>query len=223
MVETEQLIQQISAENIDVKKFSQLINVNLAVREEIIRLILTHPHIMVYYHCYYILDAASLERPDLFYSHWDDFADLLEHKNSYHRDIGMTILANLTQVDEQDRFAKLFDRYFSHLHDAKFLTAINCVQNGQKIMGFNPRYIEKVLPLLLSTDSLTHYPVKQKELMKAYILSILDERYASLGKAKGVTDYIISCINSCSPKTKAAARKMVKKYGLANHIPNPEG
>jgi hypothetical protein len=213
-MDTEQLIKEISAVDVDIKKFTQLAIEDDAIREEIVRLILTHPHIMVYYHCYYILDAASLEKPDLFYDHWDDFAALLEHKNSYHRDIGMTLIANLTQVDRQNKFEKNFEYYFSHLHDVKFLTSICCVQNSFKILKFKPQYTNRILPLLLSTDTITSYPLKQKELMKGYILPILDERFDSLAKEKGVLEFIRSCTNSASPKTRSIARGMVKKYAL---------
>jgi len=133
-MELAHLIKDISSADIDVKKFTSIVIEDAPTREAVVMLVLTHPHIMVYYHCYYILDQATLIRPELFYTYWDDFVPLLDHKNSYHRDIGMTLLANLTRVDEQCKFEFIFDPYFAHLHDAKFMTAVNCVQNSQKIM-----------------------------------------------------------------------------------------
>ncbi|MBA4385960.1 MAG: hypothetical protein C0410_14570 [Anaerolinea sp.] len=157
-----QLIKKISAVDIDVKKFTSMVIEDPPTREAVVNLVLTHPHIMVYYHCYYILDQATLEKPNLFYHHWDDFVQLLDHRNSYHRDIGMTLLSNLTQVDSQSRFEFLFDRFFAHLHDAKFLTAINCVQNSQKVMRYKPYLVVRILPLLLNTDSSPIIPSNKK-------------------------------------------------------------
>ena len=214
-MDQEKLIKDISAVDMDVNKYCSLIIADALIRDDVVRLVLTHPHIMVYYHCYYILDQATLKKPDLFYIYWDDFAQLLDHKNSYHRDIGMTLLANLTQVDEQSRFELLFDRFFAQLHDNKFLTAINCVQNSQKVLYSKPHLADRILPMLLNTDILTEYPLKQKELMKSYILAILDASFESLGKSKGVLEFISSCTTSISPKTKAAAKKMQKKFGLS--------
>jgi hypothetical protein len=208
-----QLINEISTVDVDVKKFVSMVIEDMPTREDVVRLVLTHPHIMIYYHCYYILDQASFERPDLFYNYWDDFAQLLDHKNSYHRDIGMTLLANLTQVDDQSRFEAIFDRFFAHLHDAKFLTAVNCVQNSQKVMRYKPDLMDRILPLLLNTDNLTDYPLKQKELMKSFILPIIDEHFDRLNKTKGVLEFIRSCTTSTSPKTKKMASAMLKKRG----------
>ena len=209
------LIDDISAADVDVKKFTSLVIEDVQAREEVVRLVLNHPHIMVYYHCYYILDQATLERPDLFYTYWDDFVPLLEHRNSYHRDISLTLLANLTRVDEQSRFELIFDRYFAHLHDVKFMTAVNCVQNSQKIMRFKPDLVSHIVPLLLDTDTLTVYPLRQKELMKSFILPILDENFDILSAAKGVLEFMSSCTTSTSPKTKTAASNLLKKRGLS--------
>lgn len=209
------LIDDISAADVDVKKFTSLVIEDFQAREEVVRLVLTHPHIMVYYHCYYILDQATLERPDLFYTYWDDLVQLLEHRNSYHRDISLTLLANLTAVDKQSRFEAIFDRYFAHLHDVKFMTAVNCVQNSQKIMRFKPDLVSRIVPLLLEMDTLTVYPLRQKELMKSFILPILDENFDILSAAKGVLEFMSSCTTSTSPKTKNAASNLLKKRGLS--------
>lgn len=211
-MDLDQLIKDISAADVDVKTFTSHIIQDAPTREAVVRLVLTHPHIMVYYHCYYILDQATLERPDLFYPYWDDLVPLLEHKNSYHRDIGMTLLANLTRVDEQSRFELFFDRYFAHLHDAKFMTAVNCVQNSQKIVRYKPHLMDRILPLLLNMDTLTDYPKKQKELMKSFILPIFDELFDSLNNDKAVLEFIKACAASSSPKTKKMAAALLNKY-----------
>ena len=214
-MDIEKLINEISDTDVDVKKFASMVIEDAPTREDVVHLVMTHPHIMVYYHCYYILDQATLERPNLFYHHWDDFVQLLEHKNSYHRDIGMTLLANLTQVDSQSRFKAIFDQFFAHLHDAKFMTAVNCIQNSQKVMRYKPHLVSRILPLLINTDNITVYPLKQKELMKAYILPILEENFDTLKDEKGILEFIRSCTKSTSPKTKTIANHMVKKYRLS--------
>jgi hypothetical protein len=207
----DQLIKDISAADVDVKKFASATIEDASIREAIIHLLLTHPNIMVYYHCYTILDQATLERPDLFYSHWDDFVPLLDHKNSYHRDIGMTLLANLTKVDTQSRFELIFDRYFAHLNDPKFMTAVNCLQNSQKIVRFKPNLADRILLLFLRSDAFTTYPIKQKELIKSYILTFFDANSEIFGNPPEVLEFIHSCTMSISPKTRSLAKHLAKK------------
>ncbi len=73
---------------------------------------------MVYYHCYYVISKASEEKPELFYDYWNEFVLLLDHQNSYHRDIGLTIIANLTKIDTDDKFSVIYEKYIEHFNDA---------------------------------------------------------------------------------------------------------
>lgn len=216
-MDIQQLAGEISVMHVDVQKYSRLVIEDAQLREQVVGLILTHPHIMVYYNCFYILDVASAKHPELFMAHWDDFTALLDHKNSYHRDIGLTLIANLTRVDEQNRFDVLFDRYFSHLRDQKFMTSVHCIKNSQKIMRHKPQLIPRIVPLLISTDLNVNYPVKQKELMKGFVLEVLEDNFAAFEHEKGVTDFIGQCAKSLSPKTRTLARNMTRKYALVSN------
>jgi hypothetical protein len=103
----DELIAQISDKNLDIDRFVQQAIEDRNARDEIVRQMVANPNIMVYYHCYYVVDKASQERPDLFYPYWSEIAPLLKHKNSYHRDFAMTILANLTRVDDENLFSRV--------------------------------------------------------------------------------------------------------------------
>ncbi|ULQ58787.1 hypothetical protein K7I13_09530 [Brucepastera parasyntrophica] len=89
------LAEQISGTDADIAYFADLVLQNAGIRDAIVHLTVTHPHINVYYHGYYILDKAIAQKPELFYGYWDLFADLLNHRNSYHRDIGMELIGNI--------------------------------------------------------------------------------------------------------------------------------
>ena len=160
------LIREISAKDVDVDRFVRLAIRDDQIREEIVRQMRTHPHIMVYYHCFYIVSKASIERPDLFYPHWHEVASLLKHKNSYHRDFALTIIANLTQVDQGNLFSKIFHDYFEHINDEKFMTGQCCVQNSIKILkGF--KHLYGLTHLQRLPDPVQHHPCirhKTKEL-----------------------------------------------------------
>ena len=129
------LISEISDKNLDVDKFARIVINEEPIRREIINQVLNNTHIMVYYHSYNILAKASELKPELFYKYWDDFASLLNHKNSYHRDFGLTLIANLTKVDFENKFSSVSEDYFKHINDTKFMTARHCIQNTAKILA----------------------------------------------------------------------------------------
>lgn len=211
---TTELIQEISVKDVDVEKFVLLALGDDHIRDEIVRQMLTHPHIMVYYHCFYVIKRASHERPELFYHYWHDIASLLHHKNSYHRDFALTIIANLTRVDHENRFLAIFDDYFAHLNDAKFMTAQCCVQSSVNILRSKPELRDRIIALLLDVDHQCAYPEKQRALLKCDVLEVLDDVYNTVSDNERVHAFVKAGINSISPKTRRKAKELVGKYGL---------
>jgi hypothetical protein len=209
-----ELTQEISVKDVNVDKFVQLAISDDHTRGEIMNQLMTNPDIMVYYHCYYVVSKASAERPELFYQYWPEITSLLKHKNSYHRDIALTIIANLTQVDRDNLFSKIYPDYFEHINDSKFMTGQCCIRNSIKIIKHKPELQNKIVSLLLDVDNQCTYPEKQKELLKSDILEILDDVYEKVSDIKGVNEFIKDGISSISPKTKHKAQQLAEKYGL---------
>jgi hypothetical protein len=187
---------------------------DVQARDEIMNQLLTNPEIMVYYHCYYVVSKASQERPELFYPYWHEIVSLLKHKNSYHRDIALTIIANLTRVDQENLFSKIYLDYFEHINDCKFMTGRCCVQNSIKIFRYKPELRKLIFALLLNVDGQCDYPEKQKELLKSDILELLDGIYAEVSDKQDVDEFIRNCVRSISPKTRNKAKELLGQYGL---------
>lgn len=204
----------ISDKDVDIDGFVQRLIFDEHIRDEVIQLMLTAPDIMTYYHCFYIVSKAIEDEPGLFFPYWHDIAALLEHKNSYHRDFGLTILANLIQVDRGDLFEGIFQDYFKHINDPKFMTGECCIRNCLRIIKNKPEYSDRIVALLLDVDHLCTYPIRQLELLKASVLEIFDEIHADTRYKVDVDAFVLSCVNSKSGKTRLKAREIVRKYGL---------
>ena len=213
-MDTDVLIEEISVKDVDVDKFVQLAVSDKRARDEIVRQMIAHPHIMVYYHCYYVVDKASRQRPDLFYPYWPEIVALLQHPNSYHRDFALTVIANLTQVDHDDLFAGIYDDYFAHINDDKFMTGHCCILNSAKVLRHKSELRERILTLLMDVDHLCTYTERQKGLLRADILDVLDEVYAEVRDKTRINAFIKESISSISPKTRRKAKELVRKYHL---------
>jgi hypothetical protein len=213
-MESFEWIQAISAKDVDLDKFVQISFTDDEARAEIVHQMLTHPHIGVYYPCYTVVSKASQASPELFYPYWGDMVPLLQHKNSYHRDMALTILANLTQADRENLFPLIFHDYFVHVDDPKFMTGKCCVQNSIKIIRSKPELKDQILALLIDVEHHCAYPAKQKELLKSDVLEILDEVYAEVSDKPGVDGFIRTCAASISPKTRYKAKKLAGEFGL---------
>ncbi len=208
------LVEQIADKNVDIDAFVKAVWEDVTIREEVVRQLLTNSNIMVYYHCYYIISKASEEKPELFYQYWGDFVFLLDHKNSYHRDIGMTIIANLTRVDESNAFADVFQKYMEHFNDDKFMTAQCFVRNLKKILRNKQEYTTQIVHELLDIDNICTYPARQKALLKSDIIEVLDEVYERTAHQEIIAAFVRAQADSISPKTKKKVKAFLKKYNL---------
>ncbi|SKC90119.1 hypothetical protein [Maledivibacter halophilus] len=206
------LIEKIKDKNIDVENFVDKIIKEEYLKKEIIKQLLNNKDIMVYYHCYYIVSKASELRPEIFYQYWDDFAALMNHDNSYHRDIGLTIIANLISVDQDKLFDNILKDYLEHINDKKFMTAQCCIRNLVKIIKERIDLREIIVETLLNIDKKSSYPRKQKELLKYGVLEILDLVYDESNKRDAINTFIERSATSISPKTKKKAIELKRKY-----------
>ncbi len=74
------------------------------------------------YNCLLLLEKITIKKVSWIYERWDFLVSLLDSPNSYHRNIGLILLANLSLSDSENRFENILDKYLSHCNDEKFIT-----------------------------------------------------------------------------------------------------
>ena len=209
-----EMLERIAEKDFDVDEFVQLAISDKNARDEIVHQMLTNSAIMVYYHCYYVVEKASQKRPEMFYPYWDEIAALLHHENSYHRDFAVEIIGNLTRVDQENRFAQVEADYYNIINDEKFMTGNCCVKNLLKIYQHKPEQRRRIVETLLDIDNRCDYTEKQKGVLRADILEIFDKVYEEVSEQDKINTFIKAQVNSISPKTRKKAKELIKKYHL---------
>jgi len=202
------LIEEIKKKDLDVEKLASIVIDDKTLRDKVVTYATTSKDIMLYYHSYYIISNASKRIPHLFYNYWDDFEALLDDNNSYKRDIGMTIMANLVSVDVDNKFERIFDKYISLINDKKFMTAECCINNLKTILISKEEFIYKVVNTLLRIDKITSYTIKQTELLKSIVLEVFSIVYYKVDNKSEIDKFIDECLTSISPKTRKTAKKI---------------
>jgi hypothetical protein len=164
------------------------------------------------YNCYKVLMSLSKTRGELLYPSWDYFLELLNSDNSYQKMSAVHLLTNLVKVDTEDRFQKIFDKYYSLLDDKSVIVAIYVAQNSAQIVKAKPHLENHITDILLNIDN-THHPKGRKELIKAgAIEAFIDYFPDSKDKAK-IMVFVKKQQNSESPKTKKMVKTFLKKWG----------
>lgn len=211
----DELIKQISRQNFDVSCFSKVAIEDQSIRDELVHQMLTHPHIMVYYHCFYAIENACQEDPQSFYEYWDGFSGLLEHPNSYHRNFGLVLISLLAGVDVDQNLDVLLPKYLNHMSDEKYLTSLYCAQGCTRIIQVRPDLSSQILDRLLAQDADSPYSDSQAALLKAEILNFLDQSFAIQLPDEKIINWIVSASTCASPKTRKIAKELLKKVHVS--------
>jgi len=149
------------------------------------------------------LEIVSEENPEFLYPKWDYFAEMLKSKNNYHKYIAIYLLANLTPVDEENKFESIFDDYFGILGGDRAMTASHVALNSSKIAQNRPELQEKIIDTLLRIDEI--HQGKQMEMIKANVIESLMNMYPEIKNKERVKEFVKAQMGSSSPKTRKAA------------------
>jgi len=150
-----------------------------------------------------ILQIISSENPEFLYPKWDYFQKMLKSKNNYHKYIAIYILADLTKVDNENKFDDIFDDYFMILAEDKVMTASHVALNSSKIAINKPELQSKILDILLDIDNI--HKGRQNELVKSYVIEALRKMYPEIEDKERVMKFIKGQLDSSSPKTRDLA------------------
>ena len=153
----------------------------------------------------------SEEYPERVYPHWDYFAGLLTSRNTYHKYIGIYIIAALAQHDEERKFESLFDIYFGLLDDKSVIPPSHIARNVGKIMKTHGHLEEEIIHRLLSIDETQHEPGR-KALIKGYIIEALHDCFGEIKDKKRIIDFVREQTESESPKTRKAAKEFLRRW-----------
>lgn len=162
------------------------------------------------YNCFKVLYIISEKKPEMLYPHWDFFIDHLRSDNNYHKMSAVLIIANLTTIDTESRFERIFDEYYSNLKSKKTIVPIYVVKSSGKIIHNKPNLEGKITDFLLNIEK-TH-PGKQIELVKSDVIESFSEFFEKSNKKDEIIRFVKKQANSNSPKTKKEAKKFLSKW-----------
>jgi hypothetical protein len=182
----------------DDKLLAELLN-NLWSKNETIR-----------YNSHKVLTQISEEQPQTLYTHWDYLVKFLDSDNTYHKLSAVILLANLTKVDKDNKFEKIFNKFYGLLDDKSFITAAYVSGVSGKIALAKPNLQTKITNRLLNIDK-THHQQERKDLAKASIIEAFEEYYEQAKYKKRIVEFVEKQLDCASPKTRKKAKEFLKR------------
>jgi hypothetical protein len=151
------------------------------------------------------------DHADLLYPQWDHFESLLDSENTHSKYIGSYLIASLTSVDRDDKFDRIFDRYYGLLDDKSMIPSAHVARNSRKIVKAKPELEPKITDRLLRIDETRHKP-HHKELIKAEAIAAFDGYFETAKEKQRIVKFVKKQLGSKSPKTRKGAKEFLDRW-----------
>lgn len=156
------------------------------------------------------LMLLSEEYPVVLYSKWDHFVEMLDSKNAFFKFMAIQLIANLTKIDKENKFKKIFNKYYDLLNDS-VIVAGHITANSGKIARAKPELQTKITNKLLNIDKTIQ---KHKDLIKAGAIESFSEYFNEAKDKNKIVDFVKAQLHCESPRTKKTAKEFLKKWNI---------
>ena len=163
------------------------------------------------YNCHKALMHISETNGKLLYPKWDHFVEFLGSDNSYRKMSAVQILANLTEVDAENKFEEIIEKYYGLLDDKSMIVSIYVASSSGKIVKAKPQ-LEREITIKLLGINKTHHPERRKPLIKAGAMQAFDMYFPEATDKEGIITFVKEQQNCDSPKTRKLAHDFLLKW-----------
>jgi len=163
------------------------------------------------YGCLKVLRWISEQRPALLYPHFDFFVDLLNSEVTFFKWGAILIIANLTAVDSNDKFEKMFDKYFAPITDHVMITAATIIGSSAKIALAKPDLTERITKEILKVEHSIYQTDECRNVAIGHAIKSFHQFFDQIKNKQPVIYFIKRQLENTRSGTRKAAEKFVKK------------
>ena len=153
---------------------------------------------------------VSEQRPDRLYSHFDVFVGLLGHPNKIFQWEAASVLSHLARVDAKDKFARVFDKYFSPIPGPVMITAANVIQGGARIAQARPHMADRVAAELLKVAKGRYQTAECRNVAIGHAIVALGDIFPMLRRPTPVAAFVRKQTSNPRPATRKKAEQFLK-------------
>jgi hypothetical protein len=160
-----------------------------------------------------ILRLISEQNADLLYPYWEHFEERLSSDNTFLRSDSIFVLANLTCVDTDKKFEKIFNKCYDMLNDESMIPAANLAGISGRIAMEKPHLQGRIINKLLKIDD-TRHSSECKNIIKGKVIESFSEFFETTSKAnkKKIITFIKKELRNPRQATRRKAENFLKKW-----------
>lgn len=211
------LLQKLGDKSLSKERLFQKVKQNDDLIPEIIAGV-SSPKPAIRYGCGKILMDVSEEHPEKLYPFMDFFVTLLDSKYRILTWNAMCIIANLSKVDKEKKFEKIFEKYFSFLQNDYMVTVANVVGNSGKIARAKPDLTQRIVEKLLTVEQLAttpHLSEECKKVIAEHAIGSFDMFFPQIQQKDKVLAFVKKHRNSPRESLRTAANNFLEKWSTA--------
>jgi hypothetical protein len=165
------------------------------------------------YGCARILRLLSEKKPEILYPRFDFFVDLLDSSNSFLKWDAIHILGNLVAVDSEDRFEKVYDRYFAPIPGPVLITAANVIGGAARIALAKPLLTGRITREILKVEKAQYQTDECRNVALGQTIDSFDRFFSQVEDKEPVIALVQRQLINTRNSTRKKAEKFLKKWG----------
>ncbi|MDH5483518.1 MAG: hypothetical protein OEY22_11690 [Candidatus Bathyarchaeota archaeon] len=158
-----------------------------------------------------ILRIISARNPRKLYPKWEFFAKLLGSKNRILKWNAIDIIANLTNVDSENRFDELFEKFYGYLYEGSLITAAHVVDNSSTVARAKPMLQDKITEELLKVEKVPLSTEECRNILIGKTIEAFDAYYDDIRAKDEVVSFVKRQLNNTGKATKTKAEKFLRR------------
>ena len=169
----------------------------------------------VRYGCGRVLMDYSEEQPEKLYPYMDVFVGLLDSRHRILVWNGMAVIANLTRVDADGKFDRIFEKFYGFLGDEYMVTVASVVGHSAKIAQAKPYLVDEIVNRLLSVENIPTTPHLTEECRRVIIektIISLDAFFDRVTMKEAVLTFVGRYTSSPRRTLRSEAETFVRKW-----------
>ena len=166
-----------------------------------------------------VLRLISEQRPELVYPYFADFVAMMDHPNSFLKWGAILTIANLTAVDEDGRFEKIFNKYYAPIKGPVMVSAANAIGGSAKIAFSKPTLTEQIVREILKVEKakFTKHDQPSPECRNVAIGQAIDtfgQIFVQIENKGPVIKFVKRQLTNTRPKVVKKAEQFLKKHNV---------
>lgn len=161
------------------------------------------------------LRVISEKNPEMLYTEMDFFSHLLNTENNIIKWIAIDVIGNLTSIDSENKFDKIFTKYYDLLSDKSMITMSHVIDNSGKIAKTKSYLAKKITSELLKIEKIPtkpHLTQECKNILLGKTIQAFSIYLDHIKNKDSVVSFVKRQVNNTRKATRTKAERFLKRF-----------